>query len=61
MSAATLAADMADDGAEAAGLLTQFDHPAWLTAGATAGGYVAILAVLTVLLFLVPYLLFSWF
>lgn len=61
MSAAAVAAGMADDGAEAAGLLARFDHPAWLTAGATAGGYVVILAVLTVLFFLVPYLLFGWF
>lgn len=52
---------MADDGAGEAGILAGFGHPAWLTAGATAGGYVVILAVLTVLLFGVPYLLFSWF
>ena len=39
--------------------MASFDHPAWLTAVGTAGGYVVLLAVLTVLLFLVPYLLFA--
>ena len=37
------------------------DHPAWRAALGTAGGYVVLLAVLTVLLFLVPYALFAWF
>ena len=34
------------------------DHPAWRAAAGTAGGYLLLLAVLTVLLFAVPYLLF---
>ena len=37
----------------------QFDHPAWLTAAGTAGGYVVLLVVMTILLFGIPYLLFS--
>jgi len=36
-----------------------FEHPAWLTAFGTLGGYVLILLVMTVLLFLVPYAIFS--
>jgi hypothetical protein len=39
--------------------LGQFDHPAWLTAAGTAGGYVALLVLMTILLFGIPYLLFS--
>lgn len=39
--------------------LSAFDHPAWLTAAGTVAGYGAILLVLTVLLFAVPYLVFS--
>lgn len=35
-----------------------FDHPAWLTAAGTAAGYVLLLAAVTLLLFVVPYLLF---
>jgi len=38
----------------------RFDHPAWLAAAGTAGGYVLLLVVMAVLLFLVPYLLFVW-
>lgn len=34
------------------------DHPAWWAAAGTVGGYLVLLAVLTVLLFAVPYLLF---
>ena len=34
------------------------DHPAWRTAAGTVGGYLVVLAVLTALLFVVPYLLF---
>ncbi|WP_327052755.1 hypothetical protein [Halomicrococcus gelatinilyticus] len=37
----------------------EFDHPAWLTAASTAASYLLILAVMTVLLFGVPYLLFT--
>lgn len=33
-------------------------QPAWLTALGTAGGYLVILAVMTVLLFGIPYLVF---
>jgi len=39
--------------------MASFDHPAWLTAVGTAGGYAVLLVVLTVLLFLVPYLVFA--
>jgi hypothetical protein len=39
--------------------LSQFDHPAWLTAGGTLVGYGLILAFMFVLLFVVPFLLFS--
>ena len=37
----------------------RFDHPSWVTAAATGTGYGLILLVLFVLLFLVPFLLFS--
>lgn len=37
------------------------DHPSWRTAGATAVSYLLILAVLTVLLFVLPYLAFTAF
>ena len=36
-----------------------FDHPAWLTAAGTAAGYVLLLAVLTLVLFVLPYLVFA--
>jgi len=39
--------------------LGDFDHPAWLTAAGTVGGYAVILVVMTILLFLVPYLFFT--
>ncbi|WP_339103985.1 hypothetical protein [Haloterrigena salinisoli] len=39
--------------------LSEFDHPAWLAAAGTGIGYLAILAVLTVALFIVPYLVFT--
>ncbi len=38
---------------------SDFEHPAWLTAAGTGIGYVLILAVLTVALFIVPWLVFS--
>jgi hypothetical protein len=38
--------------------LAQFDHPSFVTAAATAGSYLLILAVMTLLLFGVPYLVF---
>ena len=38
--------------------MNDLDHPAWLTAAGTAGGYALLLVVVTVLLVLVPYLLF---
>ena len=41
-------------------LREKFDHPSWFTVGGTALGYVAILAVMTVLLFVVPFVLFSF-
>lgn len=37
--------------------LAGFDHPVWITAGATVAGYLLVLGVLFVLLFLVPFLL----
>jgi hypothetical protein len=39
--------------------LDRFDHPAWVTAGVTLVGYGAVLAVLFVLLFVVPYVAYS--
>lgn len=39
--------------------IDQFDHPAWLTALGTGIGYGLMLALLTVVLFGLPYLLFS--
>lgn len=38
--------------------MEDFSQPAWVTAVGTAGGYAVLLAVMTVLLFLVPYLVF---
>ncbi|MDG5817413.1 hypothetical protein [Natronococcus sp. A-GB7] len=38
--------------------MREFEHPAWLTAGSTVVGYLLILAVLTVALFVVPWLVF---
>lgn len=37
----------------------QFDHPAWITAAGTVTGYLLILAVLTIGLFVVPWLIFA--
>jgi hypothetical protein len=39
--------------------LREFDHPAWITAASTGLGYLLILAVLTVALFVVPWLIFA--
>lgn len=39
-------------------VVDEFTQPAWRTAVGTAGGYVLILLVMTVLLFGVPYLVF---
>ena len=39
--------------------LSEFEHPAWLTAAGTGIGYILILAVLTLALFIVPWLVFS--
>lgn len=36
----------------------EFDHPSWLTAVGTFVGYGVILVVMTVVLFLIPYLIF---
>ena len=36
-----------------------FDHPSWFTIGGTAIGYLAILTVMFVLLFVLPFVLFS--
>ncbi|WP_255679344.1 hypothetical protein [Haladaptatus salinisoli] len=40
-------------------LPADFDHPAWLTAVSTVASYLLVLAAMTVLLFGVPYLLFT--
>lgn len=39
--------------------LHEFEHPAWITAAGTGIGYVLILVLLTVALFLVPWLIFA--
>lgn len=39
--------------------LSEFDHPAWRTAAGTVVGYLLILAVLTVALFVVPWAIFA--
>ena len=39
--------------------VSDFDHPAWLTAVGTVVGYLLILVVMTVALFVVPWLLFA--
>lgn len=36
------------------------ERSSWLTAAGTGGGYLLILAVMTVLLFVVPYLIFVY-
>lgn len=36
-----------------------FDHPAWKTAASTVGSYLLILVAMTVLLFGVPYAIFT--
>jgi len=40
-------------------LLREFDHPSFFAAVATVSGYLLILAVMTALLFVVPFLIFS--
>ena len=40
-------------------LVEKFDHPSWFTIGGTVAGYGLILLVMTVLLFVVPFLIFS--
>lgn len=40
--------------------MADLDHPAWLTAAGTVGGYALLLVAVTVLLFVLPYLLFVW-
>ena len=37
----------------------QFRHPAWISAAGTIVGYGLIIALLTVLLFLIPYAVFA--
>ncbi|WP_175416427.1 hypothetical protein [Natrinema versiforme] len=39
--------------------LSEFDHPTWLTVVGTGIGYGLILAVLTLAMFVVPWLVFS--
>ena len=38
--------------------MVDLDHPVWRVAAGTAGAYLVLLAVMTVLFFLVPYLVF---
>ncbi len=38
--------------------LNEFEHPAWVSVIATGVGYLLILALMTVVLFVVPWLLF---
>ncbi|WP_171052312.1 hypothetical protein [Haloterrigena sp. H1] len=38
---------------------SEFEHPAWLAAAGTGIGYVLILAVLTLAMFIVPWLVFA--
>ena len=40
-------------------LVGKYDHPSWLTAIGTFVGYGVILLVMTVVLFLLPYLIFA--
>lgn len=40
--------------------LDQFSHSSWVTAGATLAGYGVVLAVMFLLLFAVPYLVFAF-
>ena len=39
--------------------LGELEHPAWLTAAGTGIGYVLILVVLTLAMFIVPWLVFA--
>lgn len=39
--------------------LSEFRHPAWITAAGMAGGYAVLLFVMTVLLFIIPFLIFT--
>ncbi|WP_165875322.1 hypothetical protein [Natrarchaeobius chitinivorans] len=39
--------------------LSEFGHPSWITAAGTGVGYLLILAVLTLALFVVPWLVFA--
>jgi hypothetical protein len=39
--------------------VADFEHPAWLSLGGAVAGYLIVLAVLTVLLFALPYLAFT--
>ncbi|WP_172824868.1 hypothetical protein [Halorientalis sp. IM1011] len=40
-------------------LVEKFDHPSWFTIGGTVAGYGIILVVMFVLLFVVPFLIFT--
>lgn len=39
--------------------MVEFDHPIWRVLAGTAGAYLVLLTIMTVLLFLVPYLIFT--
>ncbi|MFH5798752.1 hypothetical protein [Haladaptatus sp. CMAA 1911] len=40
-------------------LPADFEHPAWMTATSTVGSYLLVLVAMTVLLFGVPYVIFT--
>ncbi len=40
-------------------LIEKFKHPSWFTIGGTVAGYALILVAMFVLLFVVPFLIFS--
>jgi len=41
--------------------MVAFDHPIWQVVAGTAGAYLVLLAIMTVLFFLIPYLIFTAF
>jgi hypothetical protein len=41
-------------------LREKFDHPSWFTVGGTAAAYTLLLVVMFVLLFVIPFVLFSF-
>jgi uncharacterized membrane protein len=41
--------------------LSEFKHPAWITTLGMAGGYAVLLLLMTILLFIIPYVIFTSF